>query len=211
MWLPTRLGIWLWLVSLGTPASAQILVAHDDIFAIPYDVSLEVQAFGVLESDELDGETAGGSRAMAQSVSHVTHGTLTLAADGSFTHTIGPSFDGSDHFVYPAGADGATPVDATVTLTACGGARRSSPVGTKRPSWPRPPSSTTRASQKASRMTLSGAERDRRSPSLASRAKGSIGVPTTSIPPTPTLRGLSVWSVRSDHPAKRIPAPTPSE
>ena len=119
--LPTRLAICMWLVSVGAPASAQVLVANDDIFAIPYGLPLEVEAFGVLENDVLDGETAGESGATAHFVSDPSHGILALANDGSFTYTIGPSFDGSDSFVYRASAPGATPVEATVTLTACDG------------------------------------------------------------------------------------------
>jgi hypothetical protein len=121
MWLLKRILICVWLVSMGAPASAQVLVANDDAFAIPYGLSLEVEAFGVLENDELDGETAGESGATAQIVSDVSHGTLAFASDGSFTYTIGSNFDGSDSFVYRASASGAAPVDATVRLTACEG------------------------------------------------------------------------------------------
>jgi hypothetical protein len=96
-------------------------VANDDNFAIPYGLSLVVEALGVLENDELDGENAGEGGATAQVVRDVSHGTLALGSDGSFTYTIGPSFDGSDSFVYRASAPGATPVDATVALTACEG------------------------------------------------------------------------------------------
>lgn len=121
MLLPTRLAICLWLVSVAAPASAQVLVANDDTFAIPYGLQLEVEAFGVLDNDVLDGENAGEGGAMAQLVIDASHGTLALASNGSFTYTIGPSFDGSDSFVYRASAAGAAPVDATVTLTACDG------------------------------------------------------------------------------------------
>ena len=117
----TRLAICLWLVSAGATASAQVLVANDDAFAIPYGLSLDVEAFGVLDNDVLDGENAGESGATAQIVSDPIHGTLALASNGSFTYTIGPSFDGSDRFVYRASAAGAAPVDATVRLTACEG------------------------------------------------------------------------------------------
>jgi VCBS repeat-containing protein len=117
----TRLVICLWLVSTAAQASAQVLVANDDSFAIPYGLPLEVEVFGVLDNDELDGENAGESGATAQVVSEVSHGTLVLDPKGSFTYTIGPTFDGSDSFVYSASATGAAPVDATVTLTACEG------------------------------------------------------------------------------------------
>lgn len=61
------------------------------------------------------------SGAKAQIVIDVNHGTLTLASDDSFPCTIGPSFHGSDHFVYRASAAGTTSVDTTVALTACDG------------------------------------------------------------------------------------------
>ena len=104
MSLATCLVICVCLVSIGAPAFAQVLVANDDTFAIPYDLSLDVEAFGVLDNDELDDENAGEGGATAQLVSDVSHGTLALASDGSFTYSIGPSFDGSDSFVYRASA-----------------------------------------------------------------------------------------------------------
>ena len=121
MLLSLRLAVCLGLVSMGAPASAQVLVANDDTFTIPYGLPLEVEPFGVLDNDELDGENAGEGGATAQFVSGASRGTLALASDGSFTYTTGPTFDGSDSFVYRASATGATPVEATVTLTACEG------------------------------------------------------------------------------------------
>jgi len=121
MWFSIRVSIGVGLVCMGAAASAQVLVANDDVFAIPYGIPLVVEAFGVLDNDLLDGENAGEGGATAQVVTDVSHGTLALASDGSFTYTIGPSFDGSDSFVYRASATGAAPVDATVTLSACDG------------------------------------------------------------------------------------------
>lgn len=121
MSLSARLAICVCLVSAGVPASAQVLVANDDSFTIPYGVPLGVEAFGVLDNDVLDGENAGEGGATAQLISDVSHGTLALASDGSFTYSIAAGFDGSDSFVYRASAPGATPADATVTLTACEG------------------------------------------------------------------------------------------
>jgi hypothetical protein len=116
-----HLAILVGLVSVGAPVFAQVLVANDDTYSIPYGLSLNVEAFGVLDNDALDGQNAGESGATAQLVSDVSHGTLALASDGSFTYSIGASFDGTDSFVYRASAPGAAPVDATVTLTACEG------------------------------------------------------------------------------------------
>jgi hypothetical protein len=116
-----RVALCLAVFFVGAPASAQVLVANDDFFAIPYGSSLAVEAFGVLDNDDLGGENAGESGATAQPISDVSHGTLDLASDGSFTYAIGPGFDGNDNLVYRASAAGAAPVDATVTLTACEG------------------------------------------------------------------------------------------
>jgi hypothetical protein len=104
-----------------SPAGAQVLVASDDEFAIPYDFTLVVEAFGVLENDTLDGENAGEGGATAELLVDVIHGTLALASDGSFTYSPGPSFDGSDSFVYQAVFSPAPPAMATVQLSACSG------------------------------------------------------------------------------------------
>jgi hypothetical protein len=106
---------------LGTArsASAQVLVANDDEFGIPYGLTLLAEGFGVLENDTLDGENAGESGATAKLLVDVDHGTLALASNGSFTYSPGPSFDGSDSFVYQAVSGLATPASATVVLTAC--------------------------------------------------------------------------------------------
>ncbi len=108
-------------VSIVGSASAQVLVANDDEFSIPWGLSLVVEEFGVLENDTLDGENAGESGATAELVADTSHGTLALASDGSFTYSPGPSFDGSDSFIYRAVSSPATPVEATVLLTACSG------------------------------------------------------------------------------------------
>jgi hypothetical protein len=47
------------------PSLAQELVAHDDVYGIPFGISLEVDPFGVLENDTLDGEPAGEAGAHA--------------------------------------------------------------------------------------------------------------------------------------------------
>lgn len=110
------------LVSLlfAAKAPSQMLTANDDVFEVPYGQGLVVDAFGVLENDILDDENAGESGATAQLVSGVSHGSLALASDGSFTYSPGPSFDGLDSFVYEAGFGGVT-AQATVALSACSG------------------------------------------------------------------------------------------
>jgi hypothetical protein len=109
----------LLLVGAG-PVRAQVLTAYDDAFGIPYGVALEVEAFGVLDNDILDGENAGEFGATAELVADVTHGTLVLSSNGAFTYSPGPTFDGADSFIYRAVFD-AVSSQATVTLTACTG------------------------------------------------------------------------------------------
>ncbi len=104
----------------ASTAHAQSLQAFDDTFGIPSTEWLDVEAFGVLENDILDEESAGEMGATASLVTNVSHGTLNLASDGAFTYAPGPTFDGTDQFVYSA-AFGAVTSQATVTLTACEG------------------------------------------------------------------------------------------
>jgi hypothetical protein len=99
---------------------AQSLQAFDDTFGIPSTQWLDVEAFGVLENDVLDEESAGEMGATASLVTNVSHGTLNLTSDGAFTYTPGPTFDGIDQFVYNA-VFGVVSSQATVTLTACEG------------------------------------------------------------------------------------------
>jgi hypothetical protein len=109
----------LLLVSTGS-VRAQDLTAFDDTFGIPYGFPLEIEAFGVLDNDILDGENAGELGATAELVLDVIHGTLVLNSDGSFTYSPESTFDGMDSFVYRADF-GVVSDSATVTLTACTG------------------------------------------------------------------------------------------
>jgi hypothetical protein len=103
-----------------TLVSAQVLEAVDDLYGIPFGITLEVEPFGVLENDLLDGENAGESGATAVLVSDVSHGTLNFFSDGSFTYSVGAGFAGSDHFIYRA-EFGSVSDEATVVLSACKG------------------------------------------------------------------------------------------
>jgi hypothetical protein len=100
------------------PVHAQVLLAGDDSYAVPYGEALVVEAFGVLDNDTLDGEPAGENGATVELVADAAHGTLALAPDGSFTYTPGAGFDGVDGFVYRA-VFGAVVDEATVALSAC--------------------------------------------------------------------------------------------
>ena len=114
---------------------ASVLVAVDDSMGVPFGAPLQVEPFGVLENDTLDGASAGENGALAELVSGVTYGTLScptdptlhLCPDGSFDYLpdLDPDsslgFTGTDSFTYKAvfGTDVSAP--ATVTLTACTG------------------------------------------------------------------------------------------
>lgn len=95
-------------------------MANDDGYGVPFGEPLLVEPLGVLENDTLDGDPAGENGATAELVSDVSHGTLVLSSDGSFTYTPGVSFDGLDAFTYQA-VFGEITSQATVTLTACTG------------------------------------------------------------------------------------------
>ena len=110
----------LLLMVSAVSVRAQDLTAYDDNFGIPFGITLEIEAFGVLENDILDGENAGESGSTAELVTDVLHGTLVLNSNGSFSYSPGSTFDGMDSFVYRA-VFGAVSDQATVTLTACTG------------------------------------------------------------------------------------------
>jgi hypothetical protein len=120
--LPNGLAAYLaWLiVAVAGSAHAQVLLAEDDSFYVPLGEPLLIEAFGVLDNDTLDGESAGESGAKAELVSDASHGTLALSANGSFSYSPDATFDGTDSFVYRAVFDPASD-EATVTLTACRG------------------------------------------------------------------------------------------
>jgi hypothetical protein len=121
-----RLGRALFVVGALLPglagsAEAQTLLASDDVYGIPFGQPLEVEAFGVLDNDLLDDESAGESGATAELVSDVGYGTLAFGADGAFTYTPGAGFSGSDVFTYRAVFGTVQSETATVTLRACTG------------------------------------------------------------------------------------------
>ena len=87
----------------GTP------LASNDSYATSEDTPLTVAAPGVLGNDD-----AGTT---AQWLSGPSHGSLSLAADGSFTYTPQPNYNGVDSFSYQAVSGGASSLPATVSLT----------------------------------------------------------------------------------------------
>jgi hypothetical protein len=94
-------------------------VAVDDDYATPENAELNIPAPGVLDNDtDPDGDTLtvdnpGGATA--------TNGTVTLAADGSFTYLPDAGFTGADTFTYAATDGTNTSNLATVTVNVAPG------------------------------------------------------------------------------------------
>jgi len=88
-------------------------VANNDTYSVNEDTVLTVAASGVLGNDtDSDGNTL-----TAALVGNVSHGTLALNSNGSFTYTPAANYNGSDSFTYRAN-DGITNSNtATVTIT----------------------------------------------------------------------------------------------
>jgi VCBS repeat-containing protein len=89
--------------------------AVDDAYTTPFQVALTAPAPGVLANDY----GAGMSAMQAALVTSVSHGTLTLNADGSFTYVPAPGYAGPDAFAYRAtnavGASNLVTVSLTIT------------------------------------------------------------------------------------------------
>jgi VCBS repeat-containing protein len=100
-------------VSLTVTAVNDAPVAANDTATTPEDTALTVAAPGVLSNDtDVDSPTL-----TAVLVRDPTHGSLTLNADGSFTYTPAPDYNGPDSFTYKA-SDGRLDSNvATVSLT----------------------------------------------------------------------------------------------
>ena len=88
-------------------------VAQGDAYNLDQDTALTVPAPGVLADDT---DPDGGPLA-ALLVDGVSHGTLALNADGSFTYTPAAGFSGTDSFTYRAGDGVVESSLATVTVT----------------------------------------------------------------------------------------------
>ncbi|MEL7626572.1 MAG: Ig-like domain-containing protein [Anaerolineaceae bacterium] len=87
--------------------------AVDDDYTVAEGGSLTIVAPGVLGNDsDVDGDTLS-----AVLVDDVTNGTLTFNADGSFTYTPTPYFNGSDSFTYKASDGNLQSELAVVTFT----------------------------------------------------------------------------------------------
>lgn len=90
---------------------SQAPTAANDSYSVNEDTPLSISAPGVLSND------SGGGSLSAVLVTGVSHGSLTLNSDGSFTYTPNPNYNGPDSFTYRAN-DGTTDSNiATVSIT----------------------------------------------------------------------------------------------
>ena len=88
-------------------------VAVDDSASTNEDTTLTVAAPGVLGNDtDVDADPL-----TAALVTDVAHGTLALAADGSYTYTPAANFNGTDSFTYKVNDGSVDSTVATVTIT----------------------------------------------------------------------------------------------
>ncbi len=95
------------------PLGGATTLAHHDTYGATEDEVLAVGGDGVLAND-LDPD---GYAALTATLVHGTHnGTVALSADGSFTYTPNPDFDGVDIFAYTASDGAQTSATATVTI-----------------------------------------------------------------------------------------------
>ncbi len=84
------------------PPQSHAPVATDDSYTTPVDAALNISAPGVLANDT----DADSDPLTAALVTDVSHGTLTLNANGSFNYTPASGYSGADSFTYKAN-DGA--------------------------------------------------------------------------------------------------------
>ena len=88
-------------------------VAVADAYSVNEDGTLFVPLAGVLTNDT----DADGDALTAILVSNVSHGTLSLAADGGFTYSPAANYNGADSFTYKANDGALDSNTVTVTLT----------------------------------------------------------------------------------------------
>lgn len=88
-------------------------VANDNTYTINQDIVLNVATPGLLGNDsDIDGDAL-----TANLVSSPSHGSVSLAANGSFSYTPAPHFAGTDSFTYRAFDGLANSNTATVSIT----------------------------------------------------------------------------------------------
>jgi hypothetical protein len=85
----------------------------DDTYATAFRTTLSVPAPGVLGNDD----TGGAPSLTAELLTNPSHGTLSLAANGSFGYVPDHTFAGTDAFTYRAVSSAGPGIAATVTVT----------------------------------------------------------------------------------------------
>src|SRR5207248_11764908 len=100
-------------VSLTVNPVNDFPTANNDSYVVAEDNVLTVAAPGVLANDsDVDGDSL-----TATQVTSPAHGSLAFHADGSFTYTPQPNYNGSDSFQYAAFDGTAFSFIRTVTIT----------------------------------------------------------------------------------------------
>lgn len=94
------------------PTAPATLMANIDTYSVLKDSTLNVPAAGVLANDS----NPSGRALNASAVTQPTHGTLEMAADGSFVYRPATSYTGADSFTYRV-TDGAASDMNTVSIT----------------------------------------------------------------------------------------------
>jgi VCBS repeat-containing protein len=94
------------------PTVAATLMATADAYSVLKDSALNVPPAGVLANDS----NPSGKPLSASAVTQPTHGTLELAADGSFVYQPSASYTGPDSFTYRV-TDGTASDMNTVSIT----------------------------------------------------------------------------------------------
>jgi YVTN family beta-propeller protein len=103
-------------IVIGRAAGGNPPTAVNESYSTAINTSLDVPS-GVLANDH----TNGGGPMTAALVGNVTHGTLTLNANGSFTYAPAPGFSGTDSFTYRALNNAGASNVATVSLNVVAG------------------------------------------------------------------------------------------
>ena len=100
-------------VTITVNATNDAPVANDDAYSTDEDTTLTVPDYGVLDNDtDPEGDTL-----TAVLVDDVSHGTLTLNSNGSFTYTPDTNYNGTDSFTYNASDGTLNSNNAIVTIT----------------------------------------------------------------------------------------------
>lgn len=99
-------------------------VAADDRYALPWDAAYSGASVLANDSD------ADDATITAAKLTDPAHGTVTVAADGSFTYTPDPGYTGDDSFTYTAGDGLLSSSPATVRLRVIDPATNQAPTGT---------------------------------------------------------------------------------